>query len=255
MIGPRRPSVPEGYASFTSRGATVVGREELLPALREAMADGTLYDFASRHPRARTMAGRGTVFAVPLPIGGDPVVVRRSRRGGLLAPATGDRFFMSTRAAAELRIALRLASEGIATPEVVAYAEYPAGPFLRRSDVATREILRGRDLATVLLNASDDTKRSMLAAAAALLADLARIGARHPDLNLKNVLLAPASSDAPRAFVLDVDRITFGSPGSESIARANLARLARSARKWRELYGARIDDADLDQLAVAARVA
>ncbi len=257
MIGLRRPSVPEGYEWFTARGgATVVAREELLPAVREAMAEGSLYDYAARHPRARTMAGRGTVYAVPLAGLADGIVVRRSRRGGMLAPITGDRFVLSTRAASELRIALRLAAEGVATPEVLAYATYPAGPFLRRSDVATREITRGRDLATALLNATADTKPPMLAATAALLSDLARIGARHHDLNLKNILLSPsATADQPSAYVLDVDRITFGEPGSTAIARANLARLGRSARKWRELYGAQIDDADVSWLAGAAQVA
>ena len=256
MIGLRRPPVPEGYEWFATRGGTtVVARQELLPALREAMAEGTLYEYAARHPRARTMAGRGAVYAVPLPGVPDGFVVRRSRRGGMLAPLAGDRFVMSTRAASELRIALRLAREGVATPEVLAYAIYPAGPFLRRSDVATREIARSRDLATALLNATDETKAPMLAATAALLADLARIGARHPDLNLKNILLSPSATDVPHAYVLDVDRIAFGKPGSTSIAEANLARLGRSARKWRELYGARIDDADMTWLSRAARPA
>ena len=256
MIGLRRPVVPEGYESLTARGgATVVAREDLVPALREVMAEGSLYEYAARHPRARTMAGRGTVYAVPLPGVAEGIVVRRSRRGGMLAPITGDRFVVATRAATELRVALRLAGEGVATPEVLAYAIYPAGPFLRRSDVATREIPRGRDLATALLNATDETKPPMLAATASLLADLTRIGARHPDLNLKNILLAPSGGDAPAAYVLDVDRITFGSRGSATVAEANLARLGRSARKWRELYGARIDDADLAWLAGAARVA
>ena len=253
MIGLQRPSVPEGYDWFATRGGTtVVARRELLPALREAMAEGTLYEYAARHPRARTMAGRGAVYAVPLPGTTDGFVVRRSRRGGMFAPLTGDRFVMSTRAASELRIALRLAGEGVATPEVLAYADYPAGPFLRRSDVATREIPRSRDLATSLLNATDESKAPMLAATASLLADLARVGARHPDLNLKNILLSPSSTDAPRAYVLDVDRISFGARGSPAVAQANLARFGRSARKWRELYGARIDDADLVWLARAA---
>lgn len=256
MIGLRRPSVPEGYEWFDARGgATVVARDGMVPALREAMADGTLYDYAARHPRARKMAGRGTVYAVTLPDLADGVVVRRSRRGGLLAPLAGDRFVLSTRAATELRIALRLANEGVSTPEVLAYAVYPAGPFLRRSDVATREIPRGRDLATALLNATDETKPPMLAATAALLAGLTRVGARHPDLNLKNILLAPDADEASHAYVLDVDRITFGPRGSTRVAQSNLSRLGRSARKWRELYGARIDDADVAWLAGAAGVA
>lgn len=251
MIIRGRPAVPDGYESFTARGATVVARESLAPAVREAMADGTLYEYAAEHPRARTLTGRGTVYAVPLVDTGESIVVRRSHRGGLLAPITGDRFVAATRAPAELRIALRLAGEGVPTPDVVAYAVYPAGPFLRRSDVATREIPRGRDLATALLNATDAEKPAMLAATAALLAALARVGARHPDLNLKNVLLAPGPDGALRAHVLDVDRMHFGEPGSAAIARDNLERLARSARKWRELYGARIDEADVAWLARA----
>ena len=256
MIGLPRPSVPEGYDWFATRGGTtVVAREEFLPALREAMAEGTLYEYAARHPRARTLTGRGAVYAVPLPGTADSFVVRRSRRGGMFAPLTGDRFVMSTRAASELRIALRLASEGVATPEILAYADYPAGPFLRRSDVATREIARGRDLATSLLNATDEAKAPMLTATASLLADLARVGARHPDLNLKNILLSPSPTDVPHAWVLDVDRISFGTRGSTEVAQANFARLCRSARKWRELYGARIDDADLAWIAGAAKPA
>ena len=252
MIGLGRPAVPDGYEKFTARGATVVARSALAPAVREAMAESSLYDYAARHPRVRTMAGRGAVYAVPLPGTGDAVVVRRSRRGGMIARLAGDRFVAATRAPAELRTALRLTRAGVPTPEVVAYAVYPAGPFLRRSDVATREIPRGRDLATALLNATDEEKEPMLAATARLLAALVRVGARHPDLNLKNILLA-AAEGGMQAYVLDVDRIDFATPGSEGVARANFQRLARSARKWRELYGARIEEADIAWLAGAAR--
>jgi hypothetical protein len=94
----------------------------------------------------------------------------------------------------------------------------------------------------------------MLAATATLLAGLTRVGARHPDLNLKNILLAPTAAEGSHAYVLDVDRITFGPRGSTRVAESNLSRLGRSARKWRELYGAHIDDADLAWLAGAAGV-
>ena len=252
MTGLARPAVPEGYARFRAGNATVVARERVASAVREAMAEGTLYEYAAQHPRARTLTGRGAVYAVPLPGEAESVVVRRSRRGGALARVTADRFFLSTRAPAELAVALRLAGEGVPTPDVLAYAIYPAGPFLSRSDVATREIPRGRDLATFLLNATEDTKPPVLAATGTLLAALRRVGARHPDLNLKNILLSPSAADLPVAHVLDVDRISFGAPGSPAIAKANFRRLARSARKWRDLYGARIDEADLTRLAMAA---
>lgn len=254
------PGLPAGYERFREGRAEVVALAAAAGPVREALrdaegvhgADGTLYGYAQRHPRARAMAGRGTAWAVPLPDERTHVVVRRSRHGGLLAPVTGDRFVAPTRAPHELRTAVRLAEASVRTPQVVAFAVYPAGPLLRRSDVATREVMRGRDLAVSLLNPVDAAgRRALLGATAELLAALARAGARHPDLNCKNVLLAPGGAGV-QAWVLDVDRVTFGRPGDPRIARANLERLARSARKWRDLYGAAIDEADLAWLAGAA---
>jgi 3-deoxy-D-manno-octulosonic acid kinase len=177
------------------------------------------------------------------------VVVRHSRHGGLLAPVTGDRFLSPTRAPHELRTALRLAAAGVPTPEVVAYATYPAGPLLRRSDVATREVEGGRDLAAWLIDRpAEGVKRELLRATAVLLARLADAGARHPDLNLKNVLLVPVGDGRFDAHVLDVDRIAFGRYRDPRAAEANLARLARSARKWRVRHGADISEGDLARL-------
>ena len=249
------PGLPADYERFRAGGADVVALSAAAAAVREALGDapdGTLYGYAQRHPRARALAGRGTAWAVPLPDERTHVVVRRSRHGGLFAGLTGDRFLAPTRAPHELRTAVRLADAGVRTPQVVAFAVYPAGPLLRRSDVATREVMRGRDLAVALLNPTDAPgKHALLAATAKLLAALARAGARHPDLNCKNVLLAPGGSGV-QAWVLDVDRVEFGRPGDPRIARANLERLCRSARKWRDVYGASVDETDLAWLAGAA---
>jgi hypothetical protein len=76
-------------------------------------------------------------------------------------------------------------------------------------------------------------------------------GVRHHDLNVKNVLLAPGE-DGLVAYLLDVDRVTFGARGSAEIARANVARLLRSARKWRDERGALFDERELAALFAAA---
>lgn len=243
-------AIPDGYTAFRVGRAHAVALTSLAGAVREALAEGSLYAYAAAHPRARALTGRGIAYAVPLPDGATPVVVRHSRHGGLLAGITGDRFLPPTRAPRELEIALRLAAAGVRTPPVAAYAVYPAGVLFRRSDVATREIARGRDLAICFLGPLEPPARpALLAAVRTLLASLHRAGARHPDLNLKNVLLAPAAA-APAgghdAYVLDVDRITFGTPHDPAIWATNLRRLRASARKWREQYGAAIDDAELD---------
>jgi hypothetical protein len=54
--------------------------------------------------------------------------------------------------------------------------------------------------------------------------------------------------------VLDVDRVAFGQPGRPRIAIANFGRLVRSARKWRELYGAKVEEAELERVAREAGV-
>lgn len=255
--GARAPAdAPAGYTRFrTPRGAEVVALAPLAPTVREALALGTLHEYgarrlAEREESGRRLRGRGPVYAVALPDGRTRVVIRHAMHGGLLAPLTGDRFLAPTRAPVELDAALRLARAGVRTPEVVAYAVYPAGPLLRRSDVATREIV-GRDLGESLRDDPPlDEKRAMLAATAELLAALARAGARHPDLNVKNVLLAREAGErgAPTAYVLDVDRIHFREPNDPRVATANFARLARSARKWRALHGIAVGEEDLEWL-------
>lgn len=253
MTGSRSPEVPPGYVRFRAGRAEVVALAPLAEAVRAAVTGGTLHGWAARHPQARALRGRDVAYAVPLDGGAARVVVRHARHGGALARLTGDRFLAPTRAPRELAIARRLTTAGVETPEVVAYALYPAGPLLRRSDVATREVA-GRDLAEALCApASAAERRAMLEATAALVRALGAAGARHHDLNLKNILLAPREAGAVRAVVLDVDRIVFGRPGDPAITAANLARLARSARKWRALHGAAIGEAELAMLTEAVR--
>jgi hypothetical protein len=88
----------------------------------------------------------------------------------------------------------------------------------------------------------------VISAVVALLRALERAGARHPDLNLGNVLMI---GDSLKALVLDVDRIVFQSPGSQ-VGEANLTRLLRSALKLRGLGRIEITDQELTTLAQSA---
>lgn len=222
-------------------------------AVRRAVGGRSLYDYAATHPARRELRGRGAAYAVTLPDGQTRVVVRHSRHGGLLAPLTGDRFLPPTRAPHELSTALRLAGAGVPTPEVIAYATYRAGAVFRRSDVATREVVGGRNLGEVLGSAAAAGDRSAaLSATAALLRSLASAGARHPDLNVGNVLIVAADGGSCHALVLDVDRVVFGAPGDLRLAAVNVRRLVRSARKLRALGRLAIADEELSALAIAA---
>lgn len=247
-----RTPPPAGYRRFLVRGAEVVGRAELLDSLRSALASGSFYEYASHHRQARALSGRGTAYAVPLPSSDVRVVVRHNRHGGLFGPLTGDRFLTPTRAPYELEVSLRLDEYGIATPQVLGYAIYHAGGVLRRSDVVTREIPHSRDLSDMLVTGSDEQRNVALAISAQLIGQLASVGARHHDLNVKNILLAD-HEDGLRAYVLDVDRVTFHAPGDIAILEQNLERFARSARKWREQRRAKISEEQLGRVALLAR--
>ena len=245
-----RVAAPAGYTRFRLPGADVVALTSVADTVRQSISDRSLYAYAATHPTRRELRGRGAAYAVPLPDDVTRVVSRHSRHGGLLAPLTGDRFLPPTRAPHELRMALRLAAAGVATPQMIAYAVYPAGPLFRRSDVATREVAGGTDLGTLLaVPRTTGELRAILDVTAALLRALEQAGARHPDLNIANVLIEELADGTYRALVIDVDRVVFGRPGDRTIGAANLRRLLRSAHKRRAEGALTIGDSDLSVLA------
>ena len=235
-----------GYARVDSNGARGLVVEGCLEAIRTILAGETLYAYAARQPDVRSFKGRAPAYAISLGNGCGDVVVRHSMRGGALARTGSDLFLPPTRGLRELVNSLRLRLAGVPTPEVVAVVSYRAGPVLRRSDVATREIPESHDLTVVLSQVEDHEHRhSCLRAAGKLVASLARAGAHHPDLNARNVLITWDSPDGARAHVLDVDRIRFHLPGDPMVATANIARLNRSLRKLRDRHELDISDDDL----------
>ncbi|HEY2025858.1 MAG TPA: lipopolysaccharide kinase InaA family protein [Gemmatimonadaceae bacterium] len=212
------------------------------------LAEGMPHQAAARDLAARPLSGRGTAYAIALPVSRVPAVVRHNRHGGLLASVRSDLFLPPTRAPHELRVAQRLADAGVRTPSVLMYAIERVGPFLRRADVITREVTDSRDLAAYMSDEHDArTRAEAWAATRELLRSLRDAGARHHDLNVKNVLLARDALGGPlHAWVLDVDRVELGRPADPSVHAANVARLLRSARKWRDERGAEFEERELD---------
>ncbi len=247
-----RGAPPAGYERLVEGDTDAVGLSDLAEPLRRALEAGSFYEYAEHHPDARMLKGRGIAYAVPLPESAVRVVVRRSRHGGLLAPVTGERFVGRTRAPRELETALKLERNGVATPRVIAYATYPDGPLTRRADVLTAEVAGARDLAEEIMAAEGQAlDENLIMAVAALVASLTIAGARHPDLNIKNILVTRYDGGAVHAQVIDVDRVWFDQPGRALVTERNLRRLTRSFHKWRRLHGLQIDDFDIQSIADA----
>jgi hypothetical protein len=244
----RVDDAPAGYVRVTAGGRVAVALERHEADARQMLADGSLYESAERDPAARPLQGRGVAYAVSLPVTRTAAVVRHNRHGGLLAPLTSDLFLPPTRAPRELAIALRLQEHGVPTPAVLMYATSPALVLFRRADVVTQEIVGGRDLSSFMAPDVAATERTdAWEATRVLVRHLNAAGARHHDLNVKNVLLAPHGTGLT-AYVLDVDRVTFAAPDSTEVAAGNASRLLRSARKWRAERGAVFDEREIARL-------
>jgi tRNA A-37 threonylcarbamoyl transferase component Bud32 len=240
--------LPAGYERIVVGRCSAVVRADFRDDARAMLAEGTLYEAAARDLAARSLAGRGVAYAIALPASGTRVVVRHNRHGGAFARLTRDLFLAPTRAPYELAVSLRLAELGVRTPEVLMYGVQHVTPLLRRADVVTREITGGRDLASYLMSSTPPHERDEAwRAARALVLSLNTAGARHHDLNVKNILLA-SSAGALAAWVLDVDRVDFGDRNSAAVRAGNAQRLLRSARKWRDLHGAVFDERELGPL-------
>jgi hypothetical protein len=139
----------------------------------------------------------------------------------------------------------------VPTPQMLGYAIYPAAGLFRRADVMTRLVPWSVDLSASLLSDETAVRRAALGATAALVRVLSEAGARHADLNVKNVLLHEVRGGGLEALVLDVDRVSY--PHGTDVREQNLDRLLRSARKWQTEQGARVTDSELDDFAAAVR--
>jgi hypothetical protein len=228
---------PSGYIEKVVRDAKVVSHGSTMPYFDEMLMEHrTLHDWAAAQPGRRELAGRSMAFATLLPESEVSVVVRHSQHGGMLANLTRD-LFRAPRAPEELRISWSLRHVGIPTPRVLGYALYPSmHGQLWRADVVTREVMDSQDLATVLAGPGEVfSHMKAINATIVLIKQLSQTYAYHPDLNVKNVLIAPDDDGEPMAYVIDVDTLRFAEKNAEWL---NGQRLLRSARKSLSTDGA-----------------
>ena len=243
---------PDGYERLMIGDALVVVRVAAAAGFRAALLTApTVHEWAAAIPGAEPFQGRATAWGVRLPGGTIDVVVRHGRRGGLLAAVRGDRFVWPGRAPWELAASLRLQDAGVRTPDVVGFALYPAGPGFCRCDVATRRLPAGAEFPIAWAEADEKSRDKLIVAVGTLLRDLRSAGARHADLNAKNLHLG-REGGRWHAWVLDVDRVRFGAPDDVDIGAQNLARLDRSIRKLRERRALPVDDVALERLGALA---
>lgn len=233
------PALPPEYAAWSLGAGGAVARRDVADAVRAALAThASLYAWAAAQPGRTAFTGRGEAYGVML--GGVGTVVRHARRGGVLGPLLGDRYTGAPRFYHELAWSRRLADAGIPTPAFLSGVWRRAGA-MHRADVATARIA-GSDLAAVVFgNAppAGEVRAGILRAVGRLVRRLHAAGFVHPDLQLRNVLIA----DPPHeAWLLDVDSCREAAGAGDR--RRNLRRFYRSWEKWNRLRGPRLTAGD-----------
>jgi hypothetical protein len=234
--------------------ATVCAPDAWLPRLTALVREhGSLYDWASSQPQPQALRGRAPVYVAQLPDGGPSIVVRHAWHGGLLAPFTRDVFRRPTRAPLEMARSRELRRVGIPTTEMLGYTLYDAPFGLARVDVVTRYVDDTADLGMVLAGLSPAVDcEAALEATLDLLEQLAVHRVVHPDLNVKNILLHTPGGSPPRAIVIDVDVVLIGIASPERTMQRNVARLARSLRKWKRQFGCELAEQRIAAFTAAA---
>lgn len=177
--------------------------------------------------------GRRPHPLVELP-GGERVVVRRYLRGGAVRHLNRARYFVGDRAFEELRAVERARAGGVRTPVVIAAAQRQHA-FGYSAWLATRWIPSALDLCAWLRARSPAERAEALREAGRQIARMHAAGVAHPDLNLRNLLVAPAGAGgAEEVHLLDFDRARLHTGPVPAARRGrDLLRLARSARKLR----------------------
>jgi Lipopolysaccharide kinase (Kdo/WaaP) family len=237
--------VPEGFDRITdSYGRRLLVRGDHAAhidfSLCEANLDGAV--------KESHYSGRDRLRAISLPEG-DSALIRAYRHGGVFRAVTGQWFSSwPPRPFRELVVTEELRRRGLRTVEVyAACVSRTVGPFYR-GWLITKELRGAEDLWSALQSGTvARIGAAALHAAAQSIRAMHRQGVYHADLNLRNILLR-IEADGPVSYIIDYDRARlFLGALPETLAKRNLARLRRSARKldpserylsedaWREL--------------------
>jgi 3-deoxy-D-manno-octulosonic acid kinase len=188
-------------------------------------------------PAVETLGGGREAHPVVVLPTGEKAVVRRYHRGGLVQRINQSRYFGGNRAFDELRATERARTGGVRTARILAAVERPRTVGYTAM-LATILIPGARDAAAWLGSAAGDAKLEMLREAGRQMSAMHQSGVAHPDVHLRNLLVADADGGA-EVWLLDFDKArVHDGPVPRARRATDLRRLARSARKLKADVGA-----------------
>ncbi|MCX8072191.1 MAG: hypothetical protein N3C12_07055 [Candidatus Binatia bacterium] len=223
---------------------------EPLPGLVRSVA-------ADRYPPSweRRSCGRDFIVIAPLGAGHRQAVIRPYRRGGAVGKVVRSTYWgWRPRCFAEIRCLVELSQRDIPVAPPVGAAVRWRPAWFYEAWLVTQYVEGSSSLWEWLQRCPPaQERRQVIDDLGRVLANFHRTGARHPDLNLHNVLVQSRGQEL-RVWLVDLDRVALARTPTNP--QPSLARLWRSARKLdpQQRYWTRADQQALED-AVEVRFA
>lgn len=236
--------IPDNFERVREEGASLLVRSDVrdwLVPLLVSVARGS-GEYATRG------LGGGRGGAAVVRVNGYELVLRSCRRGGLPARVLHDTYFgVRPRPFREVIVLETLRRRQVPVVEAMGACVRWLAPGCYRGWVATRYVPGARTLWDWASGGAGGWDRGTVwQLVGKAVRQLHAAGATHPDLNLRNILLAPGGA-VPRVVFVDFDRPRLSGRGN---GEADLARLERSAHKL-DPQGRWVTPADLQRLHAA----
>lgn len=236
--------VPNGYRETRAGKQTAF----VLKGLDSAW-DKLILESGWQEIESRSLISGGRSPVCLFNFNGQRVVVREYLHGGLRETVLR-RLFATwpPRPVRELAVAGELKSRGIKVTEVLGVqVSRRWGPFYAGA-ILTRYVPDSANLWTYLkdFHGEAEARERFLVSVGRFLKRVHGAGVYHGDLNLRNLLVQGSSCGEAEIFLIDLDRsIVRRLPLSKRLARRNLRRFVRSARKL-DPHGSMLSSRHLD---------
>jgi len=182
------------------------------------------------------MQGRGVRVEIPME-GGETLILKKKRRGGLAARLMGDVYRREYEALAEVMLSELAWKKGVPVAPIAFAMAAPTGEGRLRSGWRAYEAsvkVQGAHsmMEWLSMPLPHARRREILSAAGACVQRAHNRGFQHGDLNLGNILVSCSERGEYGGLLIDLAHSVIGRPLAFNPRVDQLVRLYRSAEKW-----------------------
>ncbi|MCF6149906.1 MAG: hypothetical protein E3K37_14730 [Candidatus Kuenenia sp.] len=228
--------IPPHFSIVKNKKITLFVKEEYKDFISDIIFD-TLPAGTGYSDVFRVKQGRGSYLSIPVKKnGGERLIIRNYRHGGLLGKLLGNVFFYSDRPFNEIYVHEVALQNGIPSAEAIAITKRKILGGLYSADFITKEIPGAVDLIHFLNEHPSEyireSKKFIIPVLAKLIRKMHDAGIYHADLHLKNILVRKNSAETFEAYIIDLDKSTVLPKLTLPKRMKNLLRLDRSLEKY-----------------------